>query len=94
MVAITATCLLAWATSSSPGIIASLAAFTLALHRRSLVLFGCACLFLVGFTVSFYYSLSLTLLAKSGILVGSGLILLLGRLYIAWRAPSLSEAAP
>lgn len=42
--------------------------------RRSLI--GAGVLALVGFLVHYYYTLQMTLLAKSGVLVGSGLLLI------------------
>jgi hypothetical protein len=63
-------------TLEAPGIIASLGAFVLAIERRSRVLFGLACLALIAFTGFFYYSLDITLLAKSGALAGAGATLL------------------
>ena len=63
-------------TLDSPGIVAGVAVLMLAFDRRNRVLLGMAAIFLVVFGSFYYYSLQLTLLEKSGVLVGSGLILL------------------
>lgn len=60
----------------SPGIVAGAAVLVLAFDRRNPVLIGMAVIFLVVFGSVFYYSLNLTLLEKSGVLVGSGVLLL------------------
>jgi hypothetical protein len=86
-----ASALLALATWSTPGVIASLGLFGLAMHRRSWVLFGLAVVFLVGFTVLFYYNLQVTLLLKSATLAGSGLVLWGLRAYLVWRLPPDEE---
>ena len=62
-------------TLDSPGIVAGVAMLMLAFDRRNRVLLGMAAIFLIVFGSFYYYSLHLTLLAKSGVLVGSGLIL-------------------
>jgi hypothetical protein len=61
---------------NSPGIVAGAAALVLAFDRRDNVLLGLATVFLIGFGSFYYYSLDLTLLEKSGVLVGSGVLLL------------------
>lgn len=63
-------------TLDSPGIAAGVAMLALAFDRRNRVLLGMAAVFLVVFASFYYYSLHLTLLEKSGVLVGSGLLLL------------------
>ena len=63
-------------TLDSPGIVAGVAMLMLAFDRRNRVLLGMAAIFLIAFGSFYYYSLQLTLLAKSGVLVGSGLIML------------------
>jgi uncharacterized membrane protein len=62
--------------SSSPGIVAGAAVLILAFDRRNPVLVGMAVVFLLVFGAAYYYNLDLTLLEKSGVLVGSGLLLL------------------
>lgn len=68
--------LLGAGTLRSPGIVAGVAALMLAFDRRNVVLLGLAANFLIVFGSFFYYSLELTLLQKSGVLIGSGLLLL------------------
>lgn len=68
---------------SSPGIVAGSAALVLAFDRRDRVLLGLAVIFLLVFGSAYYYSLGLTLLEKSGVLVGSGLLLIAIRQRIA-----------
>ncbi|MEZ0226033.1 MAG: DUF4401 domain-containing protein [Alphaproteobacteria bacterium] len=67
---------------SAPGIILAVALMVLgyARHERLLILAGV--LLMPAFLWLFYYSLDLTLMAKSGILVCSGLVLLAGRVYM------------
>lgn len=67
---------------SAPGIILAIALMVLgyARHERLLILGGA--LLMPGFLWLFYYSLNLTLMAKAGILVCSGLVLLAGRIYM------------
>jgi hypothetical protein len=72
----------------APGLMGALLVMALGAHRRSAILFGLASLFLVFFGSHFYYSLSMTLLAKSGVLAGSGLLMLALRLPLARRAAS------
>jgi hypothetical protein len=60
----------------SPGIVAGATVLVLGFDRRNPVLIGMAVVFLLVFGSVFYYSLNLTLLEKSGVLVGSGALLL------------------
>ena len=53
-----------------------------------------ALVFLLCFGVLYYYDLSLSLLAKSGALVGSGLVLLGLRLFLLRRFPATTVEAP
>lgn len=63
-------------TLTTPGIIAGAGVLTLAFDRRDKVLLGMAVAYLLVFGTVFYYSLHLTLLEKSGVLAGSGALLL------------------
>ncbi|HTV02590.1 MAG TPA: DUF4401 domain-containing protein [Luteitalea sp.] len=63
-------------TLSTPAIAGSLLLMVLAFDRRRTGLLGLAAMFLVGFLGLYYYSLALTLLHKSVILVASGLVCL------------------
>jgi hypothetical protein len=61
---------------SSPGIVAGVTVLMLAFDRRDAVLLGKAVIFLLVFASFYYYNLELTLLEKSGVLVGTGLLLI------------------
>lgn len=67
-------------TASNPALVASALVLGLALHRRNRVLLGLAVAALAIALVQFYYRLDLTLLAKSGVLAASGVLLWLARL--------------
>jgi uncharacterized membrane protein len=74
--AISGVLVLGLATLSTPGIITGAAVIALAFDRRDRVLLGMGVLFLLVFGSMYYYSLHLTLLEKSGVLAGSGVLLL------------------
>ncbi|HYC52536.1 MAG TPA: DUF4401 domain-containing protein [Gemmatimonadaceae bacterium] len=74
--AITGVIVLGLATLSTPGILGGAAVLALAFDRRDRVLLGMGVIFLLVFGSVYYYSLNLTLLEKSGVLVGSGMLLL------------------
>jgi uncharacterized membrane protein len=57
--------------------------FGYARHDRLLLVAGG--LLLPIFLTFYYYNLDLTLMLKSGILIGSGLLLLAGRAYMHYR---------
>jgi hypothetical protein len=80
-------------TLSTPGVIAAAGILALAFHRRSVVLLGLAVAFLLTFGVLYYYDLSLSLLAKSLALTGSGLVMLGLRLFILRRFPAPAQEA-
>jgi hypothetical protein len=71
---------LALLTYSAPGIIGTALCLVLGLHRRSRWLVASATLFMCVFGVGFYYQFAIDLLTKSGMLAGSGLLLLGARL--------------
>ena len=92
-VAVGATALLGVMTLSTPGIMAAMTVLTLGLDRRNRILIGLAVVFLVEFASTYYYSLRLTLLEKSIVLVASGLLLLAARAYVELRhSPGEAEA--
>ncbi|RYE92389.1 MAG: DUF4401 domain-containing protein [Myxococcales bacterium] len=66
-------------TASTPALVASALVMGLALHRRNLALLGLAIATLAIAVVQFYYRLELTLLAKAGVLVASGVLSLITR---------------
>ncbi len=90
--AFAALALTALLTLNTPGVIAALGVLMLGFHRRNAVLLGMAVLFILVFGVSYYYDLHMSLLAKSLALLGSGLLMLGLRLFIAHRFPVAGEA--
>jgi uncharacterized protein DUF4401 len=93
VVTIGATMLLGVLTLSTPGIMAAITVLTLGFDRRNRILIGLAIVFLVKFASVYYYSLRMTLLEKSIVLVASGLLLLATRAYVEFRYKP-SEAEP
>ncbi len=83
--------LLGLATLRAPGVLAATGVLVLAFHRRNPLLLGLAAIFLVLFGSAFYYHLEMTLLAKSGILVASGGVLLGFRFYLTRRLGRIRE---
>ena len=90
--AFAALALTALLTLNTPGVIAAVGVLMLGFHRRNTVLLGLAVLFILVFGVSYYYDLRMSLLAKSLALLGSGLLMLGLRLFIAHRFPVAGEA--
>ena len=80
-------------TRNSPGIIAGIAVLVLGFDRRNPLLVGMAALFLTVFGSVYYYSLSLTLIEKAGVLAASGVVLLLARAVIT-RTASPGRVVP
>ncbi|BCS31061.1 hypothetical protein TBR22_A02610 [Luteitalea sp. TBR-22] len=76
LVAIVAVCLVGGLTWSTPAITGALLLVMLGFDRRRTGLIAVGAAFLIGFLGLYYYSLSLTLLQKSGVLVASGLVCL------------------
>jgi hypothetical protein len=93
VVAVGGTVLLGVLTLSTPGIMAAITVLTLGFDRRNRIVIGLAIAFLVQFASVYYYSLRMTLLEKSIVLVASGLLLLAARAYVELRyRPSEGEA--
>lgn len=74
--AYTGVAFLALTTMSTPGILAGAWVLALACDRGDRVLAGMGIVFLLAFGTVYYYNLDLTLLEKSGVLTGSGALLL------------------
>jgi uncharacterized membrane protein len=74
--------LLAIPAHQTPGILAAIIVLTVGFWRGNLLLMGLATAFLAGFLTAYYYNLDFTLLVKSFILMGTGVLLLALRL--AW----------
>jgi hypothetical protein len=70
---------------SAPGVLLSICLMVLgyAKHEKLLLLMGM--LLMPLFIIFYYYNLDINLMAKSGILIGSGVVLLLGRGYLAFK---------
>jgi hypothetical protein len=83
----------AWLTRSTPALIATLLLIVLGFDRRRPLLMGLATAFFLGFGALYYYNLDMTLLAKSGVLVGSGLVCLGACAVIHFRAGRSGEPA-
>ena len=66
-------------TVNHPGIIAALGTLMLAFHRRKPFLLVAGVAGLAGFLFLFYYDLALTFWVKSGLVIGTGAVLLLAR---------------
>jgi uncharacterized membrane protein len=84
---------LALLTLSTPGILAAIALLALGFDRRNRILIAVATAFLVKFMSMYYYTMKLTLLEKSVVLVASGLLLLGARVYLELRYKPGSEHA-
>jgi hypothetical protein len=85
--------LFAAVTLKSPGIIIGVSMLLLGFDRRNLVLVELATAFLIVFGAANYYNLDLTLLEKSGILVASGAVCLLGRVLLVKRPLAREEVS-
>lgn len=70
------TLLLLWPAWQSPGILGALVVLLAGFRRGNRLLAGLAAIFLAFFIIAFYYNLELTLLVKSFMLLGNGLIIL------------------
>jgi hypothetical protein len=70
---------------SAPGVILSAALLILGYARHARLLLWSGLLLLPLYLFIYYYSLHLSLLAKSGVLIGSGAVLLAGYFYLRWR---------
>lgn len=77
----------------TPGIAGAAAVLALGYHRREVVLVGLAVASFVGFAGWYYYSLELTLLEKSAVLILSGAVALGAREYLRRRLASSPQGA-
>lgn len=73
----------------TPGILAAVLVLVLGFWRGDGLLMGLASLFLAAFIITYYYNLDITLLLKSFILAGTGVVLLALRLL--WRRVMTDE---
>lgn len=70
---------------SAPGLIVSIGLMVLGYAKHELLLLVMGGLLMPVFLFLYYYNLDFSLMAKSGVLVGSGLVLLAGRAYLVAR---------
>jgi hypothetical protein len=70
---------------SAPGVLLSIGLMIFGYARHDRLLLVAGGLLLPIFLTFYYYNLDLTLMLKSGILIGSGLLLLAGRAYMHYR---------
>ncbi|QSQ13626.1 DUF4401 domain-containing protein [Myxococcus landrumensis] len=85
--------LMALLTPHTPSVIASVGLLLSGFLRRNSLLLGIAVAFLLVSGSWYYYDLGLSLLAKSGALVGSGAILLALRWFLSQREPRTAVEA-
>jgi hypothetical protein len=85
LVAIGGTVLIVLMTRHAPGVIAAIAVLLIGFRLSSRLLLGLAILFESLFLSGFYYSLSVTLLQKSLVLLATGLLLIGLRFYVVRR---------
>lgn len=74
---------LALASFKAPGIIAALYMLAVGFHRANRIIVGISITFLVVFLSGFYYNLDITLINKSYILLGTGALLIVLRIFLA-----------
>ncbi len=67
---------------SAPGIILSIGLMVLGYAKHEKLLITCGGLLMPMFLFLYYYNLDTSLMQKSGILIGSGVVLLVGRFYL------------
>ena len=85
------TVIVALPTLTTPGILASILLILLGYRRKHNLLLILAYLFMAGFISYFYYSLQTTLLIKSFILMGTGILFLAGGLSLPRLLPSTTS---
>jgi uncharacterized membrane protein len=78
--------------SPAPGATTALLLLLLGFGAGDRVLLGLGFAALAGFVSHYYYQMQATLLAKSGVLLVTGLVLLLARLGLRWLFPDEREA--
>jgi len=94
LIAVVATLVLGAATPGLLGMLAALGLVALGHARDDRMLTALGLVFMPVFIVGYYYSLNTTLIVKSGVLFGSGAVLLVARAYLGTRpwATSFAEA--
>ena len=82
---------------SAPGILLAITLMVLGYARHERLLLATGAALIPVFLFLYYYQLDMTLLQKSGVLVGSGALLLAARLYLrhrGWRASACLPPRP
>jgi hypothetical protein len=82
-----------WVTQSTPAVTATILMVALGFDRRARALIGLSIFFFLMFGTAYYYSLSLTLLQKSGILAASGAFCLMASAFVRYRYRAQEEHA-
>ena len=77
----------------TPGILAGIFVLLLGFRKRNRILIALSMAFLAGFVSEFYYSLEFTLLVKSFILIGTGVLFLIGRVLLQRVIPTPPQEA-
>ncbi|MHC4505097.1 MAG: DUF4401 domain-containing protein, partial [Planctomycetota bacterium] len=85
VIAVVATLVLGTATPGLLGMLAALGLVALGYARDDRTLTALGLVFMPVFIVGYYYSLNTTLIMKSGVLFGSGAVLLVARAYLGTR---------
>ncbi len=70
---------------SAPGVLLAVTLMILGYGKHEKIMIAMGALLLPVFLYHYYYNLDVSLLEKSGVLVGSGLLLLAARFYISFR---------
>ncbi len=70
---------------SAPGVLLAIILMVLGYGKHEKIMIAMGALLLPLFLYHYYYNLDVSLLEKSGVLVGSGLLLLAARFYISFR---------
>ena len=88
--------LLGYVTRTTPAIVATVLATLLGFDRHARALIALAALFFIVFASFYYYSLQLTLMQKSAVLMASGAVCLAAAAFVRWRSVALRPriAAP
>ena len=70
---------------SAPGILLAITLLVLGYYKYEKRIIGLGIFMLIVFLIFYYYNLDVSLMQKSMVLIGSGILLLLGRLYVKFK---------
>ncbi len=76
---------------SAPGLLLALGLLVLGYYKDDKIVLGLGCLLFPLCLIDFYYALNITLLQESLLLVGSGILLFLVRIFLKFNYKSLCE---